>query len=532
MRPFAGKARFPKSICNALIDGLDKRLMAIFHRNYVNHTVLHDLQASYQRSQFPIILQAMQLAEDEVHFISAIARSSVIGQAFKSDALAFPSQAERTLAHYLGGYSSDGGASGGYKSDGGASSGYRSDGSYCLDRLGGSKGEHNIGQCDSCFGCKGIHPWMKNGVVVCPNANKPGICMAPQAAYKKWLEKSKACRENRKRNCLEVDYNKLSTANKAKVKEAVLASMSIPVRNDGDTTPSKDDSSGSCTKIPVILMVDIVVLLSATASCDILPALIVSNFLQICLQLGSNLDCPNCPLVHCVVDTAAALSTGNFHFVAAVAKRYPHCLAKLYVPQDYIPIVLSGIIQHGGESITTELTVGFQFHLPYYLTKEGNPMSILIVMGPHVTVNMIVGLPIIQTTWAVIDLADNVADLRALDAPPFSLEYRRATVHVPAAIGEGDKHPVHMTGTYANLISKINALEHYFTSAHVITTAMAEGGVGVHQVRFGASPIKSDHILPSNLQSALAAEGVKHGFVDNPMDNYSDPDMGIGMTME
>ncbi len=30
MRPFASKAQFPKSVCNALIDGLDKRLTAIF----------------------------------------------------------------------------------------------------------------------------------------------------------------------------------------------------------------------------------------------------------------------------------------------------------------------------------------------------------------------------------------------------------------------------------------------------------------------------------------------------------------------
>jgi hypothetical protein len=43
MRTFAGKARFPKSVCDALIDGLDKHLMAIFRRNYINHAVLHDL---------------------------------------------------------------------------------------------------------------------------------------------------------------------------------------------------------------------------------------------------------------------------------------------------------------------------------------------------------------------------------------------------------------------------------------------------------------------------------------------------------
>ena len=95
-----------------------------------------------------------------------------------------------------------------------------------------------------------------------------------------------------------------------------------------------------------------------------------------------------------MVDTAAALTTGNFHFVAALAKRYPHCVAKLYAPKDYNPIVLSGIVQRGGESITTDLTVGFQFHLPY-LTRDGQAMSILIAIGPHITVNTIVGLPFI-----------------------------------------------------------------------------------------------------------------------------------------
>ncbi len=97
-------------------------------------------------------------------------------------------------------------------------------------------------------------------------------------------------------------------------------------------------------------------------------------------------------------------------------------MVKLYIPQDYNPIVLSRIVPRGGELITTELTIGFQFHMPY-LTKEGNSTNILIAMGPHVTVNMIVGLPFIQATRAEIDLAGNLADLRALDAPPFPPKY-------------------------------------------------------------------------------------------------------------
>ena len=56
MRPFAGEARFPKSVCNALIDGLDKCLIAIFRRNHPNYAVFHDLQATYQHSCFPDII--------------------------------------------------------------------------------------------------------------------------------------------------------------------------------------------------------------------------------------------------------------------------------------------------------------------------------------------------------------------------------------------------------------------------------------------------------------------------------------------
>ncbi len=224
-----------------------------------------------------------------------------------------------------------------------------------------------------------------------------------------------------------------------------------------DTSASAAAASPPGPKKPMILVTNVVILTSAGPTCNILPAPIVSNFPHIHLQFGTELGCANCPVICCVVDTAAALSTGNFHFVAVVAKQYPHCVAKLFVPKDYNPIVLSGIVQRGGESITMELTVGFQFHLPY-LTKEGNTTSILIATGPHVTVNTIIGLPFIQATHAVIDLADNVSELRALDAPPFPLEYRRATVHVPI-VDEGNEHPVHMAEAYSNLIAEINALE-------------------------------------------------------------------------
>jgi hypothetical protein len=206
------------------------------------------------------------------------------------------------------------------------------------------------------------------------------------------------------------------------------------------------------------------------------------------------------------------LTTGNFHFVAAVAKRYPHCVAKIFVPEDYNPIVLSGIVQRGGESVSTELTVGFQFHLPY-LTRDGSPTSIVIATGPHVTVNLIVGLPFIQATRAIIDMSDDVADLRELDAPPFPIEYRRATVHVPV-IEEGADRPVHLSATESAIVQDVERLEAYFSNIDVGLEETA-----YRRVSFGSSPGKG---FPSLTPPPASA----NGFVDSSMEYYSVPGMG------
>jgi hypothetical protein len=361
----------------------------------------------------------MQLAEDEVQSISAIARNSIGGQAFAANAGAFASQAERTLDCYShgGGYTS----SYGYRSDGG----YPSEGGHS-DSLRGSRGK--LGQGDRCFCCQGPHPYIRNKVIMCPNKDKPGVWAAAKKAYQEWLAKLRKRNKKRKENPL--NYNKLNDRDKALAHGSVLASLCMckqkPDEASTITTNSSRPSDRPCDSPPskqakmTIHVIDVSVLTSASHNKSILPAPIVTNFPHIHLQLGTKLDCPKCPLLHCVVDTAAALTTGNFHFVVAVAKRYPHCVAKIFVPEDYNPIVLSGIVQQGGESITMDLTVGFQFHLPY-LTNGRLPTSIVIMTGPHVTVNTICGLPFIQATRAIIDFSDNIADLRAIDAPPFPI---------------------------------------------------------------------------------------------------------------
>ncbi len=200
-----------------------------------------------------------------------------------------------------------------------------------------------LGKSDRCFGCKGIHPWMKDGVIVCPNRNQLGVRAIAEAANKAWLAKARkrhATHASRKHNRFGTNYDYMTPKNKAKIKEQVIASIGVTTIPQGDNASTitnisaKSGSAKNPTK-PLILIADVQVLSLANLSKDILPAPIVSNLPHILLKFGTSLNNPDCPSVRCLVDTGAALTTGNFHYVAAIAKRFPHCVAKVYGPEDY-----------------------------------------------------------------------------------------------------------------------------------------------------------------------------------------------------
>jgi len=137
---------------------------------------------------------------------------------------------------------------------------------------------------------------------------------------------------------------------------------------------------------------------------------------------------------------------------------------------------------------------------------------------------MIVGLPFIQATRGIIDFTDNVADLRALDAPPFPIEYRRATVHVPV-MERGDEYPVHLAAAYGNVINEVNALGRYFAVEIANATEDLRDEVNGHRlVRFGSSP-------PPTPQSAVPILK-KRGIISDPMEDYGGIDMGVNIEME
>ena len=422
-RPFTAQAQYSISVCDRFIQGLDRNLLPSFRKNYPNHSMAHNLSSAYQRRQLSVILQAAQAAEDKCNQIQEIARKIVSSQGFFMQAqgtgAANPSRAEKTLARYKDG-----------------------DSTRERPKL-------------NCWGCGGDHTWIRCGVIECPRGTEPQIIANAKKKHGEFvadLRKNGPRRRGRRGQSADS-----SEQNKRPKSDAVLAVC--PISQSCTASTALTLSTATINSInpagPKIFMYSAQVLNLAPPSRRVLPVPIQAAFPHITLQFGTALGCENCPAVRCVIDTAAALSTGNLHFFAAIAKQYPHTVASIHSPSDYSLITLSGIVQNEGASVTTDLSVAFRFHLPY-LTHEGNPTSFLVATGRDVTVNAILGLPFIQQTKMVIDAADMVAELKALDTPPFQIDFRHAMCAVPPVDAA---HTATNAVNYSEIIRKIENIE-------------------------------------------------------------------------
>jgi hypothetical protein len=270
--------------------------------------------------------------------------------------------------------------------------------------------------------------------VKCPNKSNPGVQEHAQKSLEKYHATRKKQREknSKKRNLVTTNLSDFDDVSQQRIREQVLQSNTKSEVGDATRVISAVTSTSQQSKtrdpqgkrnVGYIFIVDVQVLAAGNPLKQMMPISIQSNLPHIVLQLGIALDCPDCPSIRCAVDTCAALSTGSFHFFASVAKRFPHCVAKIFAPKDYSPIVLSGIVQSSEQAAeTTELEVGWQFHLPYK-TKDSDVASFAIATGPHVSVNTILGLPFQVATGMVIDLVDNVVECKSLDCLPFTINF-------------------------------------------------------------------------------------------------------------
>jgi hypothetical protein len=176
-----------------------------------------------------------------------------------------------------------------------------------------------------------------------------------------------------------------------------------------------------------------------------------------------------------MLDSGASLSTANFHYMEAVVRQYPHILKAIYLPEDYASIVLSGIVTSSDAApITTELSVGFEIHLPY-LTKDGNETSLLVAAGPDVAVNLILGLPFIKATGMIADFVDNVCQAKHLLCDPFPIDFRRATKSIPAV--EGRESAAH-SAEFREVHQALGSLRAFFARSSSPTSIAPRDSIG------------------------------------------------------
>ncbi len=399
-RSFAHQTEWPVSVSNICINNMCPRLRSAFEELFPRHNEPHDRRGRLQREILQDILQKATMAEAKIRTIQNIAWNAAGGQGFCADADTFASQAETTLGRYQ---------------------------KPPTPRKPGSR-------IPICWGCQEDHVWCgRDRIVTCPNKDRPGV----KATAEKVIAERKKQSADRKKNR---DQNKDSPSKRKKInyddltaeeqqhllRQALASHAESPSTVSSVTAPS---TSGSSRQGPQMFLCSVFSSMSINSK-PVLPIPIQSNFPHIAIQFGLELNDADCPCIHAVIDTAASLTTGRSDFFFEIARKFPHCVAAVYTDKTYSPITLSGIIRQGEMPVTSDLPVGFAFHMPYK-TRSGSDTQFMVACGPNVAVNCILGLPFLKATHMVYDASDSVADCKLLDCPPFQIEYKRAVASVP-----------------------------------------------------------------------------------------------------
>ncbi len=123
----------------------------------------------------------------------------------------------------------------------------------------------------------------------------------------------------------------------------------------------------------------------------------------------------------------------------------------------------------------------------------------MVATGPHVSVNMIVGLPFIKGVGMIIDTVDDVANCKYLDCPPFLIDYRRTSNQVPAM--DEPSVPVHHACPHLlATIREIENLERYYDAKVLALGSLNNKHSMVH---FGLVSAARDAVSDTNSVSTI-----------------------------
>jgi len=269
IQPFVAQRSFPVNVVEKFKSNMDPGLSKFFKQAFPTWSDTVPLEGGLQLAALRAMLKAAQTAEENRKLISHEATAALNATGFiYQGAQTNASQAETTIANHK-----------------------RKDGTPII-----------------CFGCGGPHSWSarqpdKSFVVTCPNKDKPGVKETADVKIAELLAK----RKNRK------DSNDKRKKPKTTSNTASSDSTSVVV-----TSPNGR----------VVFVAQVMV--NSSEMRQPMPVAVSQSMPHMLLGLGPTAETPNCPDIRCAVDTCAGLNTGSYRYLMALARKFPHCLYRIY----------------------------------------------------------------------------------------------------------------------------------------------------------------------------------------------------------
>ena len=204
---------------------------------------------------------------------------------------------------------------------------------------------------DECWGCKGPHRYRDKHTkeIICPNKDSRGVAERAAKMHKEYLE---AIRSHRKGWVPKdkVKFSQLSPSQKEAGRQYFLRQAQELSSGTSTTTSTVSSISSAPTHSHGCAYVVLPILHSTDNRDDripILPVQIDGQLPHITLVLGSmDTALENCPMIRCLFDTGACLSSGYAGFWLPILKAHPECIADLFTLDngDYALIILGGVV--------------------------------------------------------------------------------------------------------------------------------------------------------------------------------------------
>ncbi|KAL3782340.1 hypothetical protein HJC23_012747 [Cyclotella cryptica] len=282
---------------------------------------------------------------------------------------------------------------------------------------------------DKCWGCKGPHRYRNKHTkgIICPNKDACGVAKCAARMHKVCLEAI----HSRCKGWVPKDKVKFSQLSPSQ-KEAGRQYFLRQAQELSPSTPTSASAVSSLSSAPTHSHGRAYVVLPILHSTDtrhdckpILPVQIDGQLPRITLVLGTmDSALKNCPMIRCLFDTGACLSSGYAGFWLPILRAHPECIADLFTSDngDYTPIILGGVVTRNDGDMsrhTTQLNVVVRLKLRYETTTH-QPITHTIAIGSHVSVNTIFGKTFMKSLHCHYDATSSVVEAKLLlNVAPF-----------------------------------------------------------------------------------------------------------------